>query len=148
MPRMQGKFSDKEVEEDIQEEGERITFDNLKKVLLLGKITEILKISGFSFEISTLSSGEQREIVSKIMKMQSENKVFDIRPLTITYCLKTINGVQLEDLCEDDSIKDKVDRRLDVVLNMQTNLVDRIFRVYEKLLEESNKQIGLEDIKK
>ncbi len=145
---MQGKFSDKEVEEDIQEEGERITFDNLKKVLLLGKITEILKISGFSFEISTLSSGEQREIVSKIMKMQSENKVFDIRPLTITYCLKTINGVQLEDLCEDDSIKDKVDRRLDVVLNMQTNLVDRIFRVYEKLLEESNKQIGLEDIKK
>ncbi len=149
MPRIQGQFVGRASDEEVKvSEPKTITLDNLRDVVLLGRLTDKIQIGGFTFEISTLSAAEQREIVSKVLKMQSENKMFDIRPVTVALCLKNINGTRLEDLCEDTSITDPIDRRMDVVLNMQTNLVDKIFRVYENLLEESNRQIGLEEIKK
>ena len=148
MPRIQGQFSSKSSDETSEEVQNIISLDNLKDVLLLGKLTEKVQIGGFIFEISTISTKEQKEIINKVMSMQVENKMFDIRPATLSYALKTINGVNIEALCNDDKILDPSDRRLDVIQNLQTNLVERLFKTYEKLLEESNRQIGLEDIKK
>lgn len=149
MPRIQGQFVGRASEEDAKvSEPKTITLDNLRDVILLGRLTDKVQIGGFIFEVSTLSAAEQKEIVSKVLKMQTENKMFDIRPVTVAFCLRNINGTKIEDLCEDLSIMDIIDRRIDVIMNMQTNLVDKIFRVYENLLEESNRQIGLEEIKK
>ena len=148
MPRMQGQFVSKSGEQEQMEDAKVVNLDNLREVMLLGRLTEVVKVSGFSFELCTLSTREQKEIINKIMSMQTDNKMLDIRPVTLAFSLKSINGVSLENLSENLELSDPVEKRIDVILNMQTNLVDKLFKTYEKLLEESNRQIGLEEIKK
>lgn len=148
MPRMQGQFVSKSGEQEQMEDAKVVNLDNLREVMLLGRLTEVVKVSGFSFELCTLSTREQKEIINKIMSMQTDNKMLDIRPVTLAFSLKSINGVSLENLSENLELSDPVEKKIDVILNMQTNLVDKLFKTYEKLLEESNRQIGLEEIKK
>ena len=59
----------------------------------------------------------------------------------------TINGVPIEDLCEDDSIEDLIERKLAVVMNMQSSVMERVYQAYDKLVETSNEEIGLENLK-
>jgi hypothetical protein len=75
------------------------------------------------------------------------DRILDIKPVTVSYVIETINGVPIEDLCEDDSLEDLIERKLAVVMNMQSSVMERVYQAYDKLVETSNEEIGLENLK-
>ena len=86
--------------------------------------------------------------MKKIMTSEEIDRLLDIRPLTLSFSLRTVNGVPLADLCEDPEIVSDEDKRLSVVLNMQLSIVERLHRIHEELAKTSAKEVGLEELKK
>ena len=129
------------------EEPNMLDLDNLRDLIFLGKLNEVVEISGYKFVVTTLSVKQHRDIMEHIMSTDQNARLLDIKPLTVSFIIETINNVPLEDLCEDDDIENPMLRRLSVVMNMQSNIVEKVYQVYEQLLETSNKNIGLENLK-
>jgi|15BtaG_2_1085339.scaffolds.fasta_scaffold00056_11 hypothetical protein len=126
----------------------KLSMSSLKDLAFLGRLTRKEVIGGFTFEISTLNINEQKSIMRKIMTSEEVDRLLDIRPLTLSFSLRTINGVPLADLCEDTEIISDEDKRLSVVLGLQLSVVERLHRVHEELTKTSSKEVGLEELKK
>lgn len=163
MPRRTGKVThpdmesiestEDEVERIDQEDGQTIgqnmlDLADLKDLVFLGRLQETVDISKYKILVTTLTANQQKEIMVNVMKLEQTNRILDIKPVTVAYAVESINGVPLEDLCEDDSIIEKIDRRVSVVHSMQAVLVERLYQVYEKLVVAANEEVGLEDLKK
>lgn len=125
-----------------------LALDDLRSLIFLGSLTQTVKIGGFSFEVSTLTTSQQRDVMKDIMSHgDATERMLDIKPLTMAYSVKSINGVPLEDLCDDPAKKTITEKRLDVMMQMQTVVVERLYQVYDDLVTRSGKEIGLEDLK-
>jgi len=137
------------IQDDLPEEEGRspLGLDNLRDLIFLGKMRESIDIAGFEFTISTLTTRQQRDIMKTVMKFDQMDRILDIKPVTVSYVIETINGVPIEDLCEDDSLEDLIERKLAVVMNMQSSVMERVYQAYDKLVETSNEEIGLENLK-
>ena len=143
------------VEEDNNSEhvadnkaNDMLALEDLRSLIFLGRLTETVKVGGFVFEVSTLTASQQRDVMSTIMTAgDATQKMLDIKPLTMAYAVRTVNNVDLETLCEDDSLTDTIDRRLNVMMNLQSVLVEKLYQEYDKLVLRSGKDIGIEDLK-
>lgn len=158
MPRRTAKISpsdlELEKEENMSEQNEEakdidvLALKDLKSLIYLGRLSETLNIDGFSFEISTLTTAQQRDVMTSIMSDENTTqRMLDIKPLTLSYSIRSINGVKLEDICDDDSITDIESRRLNVVMSLQSTLVERLYVEYDNLVTRSGKNVGIEDLK-
>jgi hypothetical protein len=136
-------------DDDIQEEKNENMLDlkDLKNLVFLGKLREIIDIAGYKFVVSTLTTKQQKEIMQTIMQFDKVDRLLDLKPVTVSYSVESVNGVSLEDLCEDDELEDIRDKKLAVILSLQSSVVERLYQVYEGLVKTSNKEIGLEGLK-
>jgi hypothetical protein len=163
MPRRTGKITHPDMEsiesteegvehidqEDDQTRGQNmLELADLKNLVFLGRLHETVDIAGYKIVVTTLTANQQKEIMRNVMKIDQVERLLDIKPITVAYVTESINGVPLEDLCEDESITEMVDRRISVVNNMQAVLVERLYQVYERLVVAANEEVGLEDLKK
>jgi len=158
MPRRTATISPSDVElekEEVTSEHEAenkandvLALSDLKSLIFLGRLTKIVKIEGFSFEISTLTTSQQRDVMSTIMSDgDATQRMLDIKPLTMAYSVTSVNGVDLETLCEDSSITNVQDRRLNVMMNLQSVLLEKLYREYDELVTRSGKDVGIDDLK-
>lgn len=134
-------------DDDIKENENELNFNDLKDLIFLGRLNKAVDISGYRFVISTLTTKQQREVMQTVMQFDQLERMLDIKPVTVAYCVKSVNGVPLEELCEDDSIEDAAERKRDVISNLQAAVVEKLYRAYEGLVGDSNKEIGLEALK-
>jgi len=158
MPRRTATISPSDVElekEEVTSEHEAedkandvLAPEDLKSLIFLGRLTKTVKIGGFSFAISTLTTSQQRDVMSSIMADgDATQRMLDIKPLTMSYSVTSVNGVDLETLCEDSSITNMQDRRLDVMMNLQSVLLEKLYREYDELVTRSGKEVGIDDLK-
>ena len=158
MPRRTAKISpsdlELEKEDNMSEQNEEakdidvLALKDLKSLIYLGRLSETVNIDGFSFEVSTLTTAQQRDVMTSIMSDENTTqRMLDIKPLTLSYSIRSINGVKLEDICDDDSITDLESRRLNVVMSLQSTLVERLYVEYDNLVTRSGKNVGIEDLK-
>jgi hypothetical protein len=158
MPRRTATISPSDVElekEEVTSEHEVeskandvLALDDLKSLIFLGKIIKPVKIGGFSFEITTLTTSQQRDVMSTIMSDgDATQRMLDIKPLTMSYSVLSVNGVDLETLCTDNSITDLQERRLSVMMNIQSVVLEKLYREYDNLVTRSGKDIGIDDLK-
>ena len=70
---------------------------NLRDLIFLGRLRETVDIAGYSFVVSTLSASQQRDVMRTVMKGDQMDRILDIKPLTVSNVIETINGVPLED---------------------------------------------------
>ena len=87
--------------------------------------------------------------MSSIMSDNSNatQRMLEIKPLTLSYAVTSVNGVPLEDLCKDESIKDVAEKRLHVMMSLQSVLLEKLYKEFDELVTRSNKQLGIEDLK-
>ena len=121
---------------------------NLRDLIYLGRLSRTINVGNFKFSLVTPTIKEQKDLVKKMMKIDQNERILEIKTLSVAQCLETINGVPVEQICEDNTIEDKLDRKINVVSTFQSTLIDRLYKVYEELIDESNKELGLEEIKK
>jgi hypothetical protein len=125
-----------------------LALDDLKSLIYLGRLVKTVKVGGFSFEITTLTTTQQKDVMRTIMTDgDATERMLDIKPLTMSYSVVSVNGVDLEALCEDSSLTRLEDRRLDVIMNLQSVLLEKLYREYDELVTRSGKDIGIDDLK-
>jgi len=125
-----------------------LALDDLKSLIFLGCLKETVQIGGFSFEVSTLTTSQQRDVMRTIMSQGDvQERMLDIKPLTMAYSVTSVNGVPLEDLCEDPEQTTDEGKRLNVMMQMQSVVIERLYQVYDKLVTRSGKEIGIELLK-
>jgi len=146
---LESKKAEQENQDDLPEEEEIdvLSLNNLRELIFLGEMRDSVEIAGFKFEITTLTTRQQRDVMRTVMKFDQVDRILDMKPVTVSYVVKTINGVPIEDLCDDDTIEEIEDRRLAVVMNMQSTVIERLYQAYDKLVVASHDEIGLEYLK-
>jgi hypothetical protein len=158
MPKRTATISPSDVElekEDNKSEHEAedqandvLALEDLKNLIFLGRLTKEIKIGGFSFKISTLTTAQQRDVMKTIMKDgDAAERMLDVKPLTMSYSVQSVNGVSLDSLCTDDSLTNIQERKLNVMLNLQSVLLEKLYREYDELVSRSGKDIGIDDLK-
>tara|TARA_B100000700_G_scaffold318695_1_gene412392 strand:+ start:153 stop:629 length:477 start_codon:yes stop_codon:yes gene_type:complete len=137
-----------ESEQDVSTANDLLALEDLRSLIFLGKLTKTVKLGGFSFEISTLTTAEQRDVMTTIMTDgDATRRMLDVKPLTMSYSVQSVNGVPLEELCNDDSITSVQSRRLEVMLSLQSVLLEKLYTEYDELVARSSKELGIEDLK-
>lgn len=134
--------------EEVEESENSMKISDLKNLILLGKLTEEFKISGFTFKISTLSASEQANLMKVLMRADEMDRVLHSKAIAVSYCVKEINSVPLSELSEEHEGETVEDRNVSFILDMQSTLVEKIFREYESLVERSGKDVGFDTVKK
>ena len=158
MPRRTATVSQPDSTEELEKvtsehseagEGNMLDLDDLKDLIFLGKLSQKVKVGNFSFEISTLTTSQQKEVMSSIMSDNSNatQRMLEIKPLTLSYAVTSVNGVPLENLCKAESKKDVAEKRLHVMMSLQSVLLEKLYKEFDELVTRSNKQLGIEDLK-
>ena len=156
MPKVSAKVSSAPESAEKQSVGEQVehrnndllALDDLKNLIFLGCLSETVKVGGFSFEVSTLTTAEQRDVMKRIMTDgNATERMLDVKPLTMAFAAKKVNGVPLETLSSLPESEPDIDRRLDVMMQLQSVVIERLYQVYDDLVTRSGKEIGIEDLK-
>lgn len=137
---MSGAFDKiKELDEETAKEVSKpvkTNFNSLKDLLVFGKVTETVNFSGISISLSTLTNKQQKQLVTRLMKLGPEERLMNAKAYTLAEAVISINGIMLADLCDLDLPDDQ--KRIEVVSELQSTLVDVLFERYEVLIKQSN----------
>ena len=136
-------------QEDAQEDGQSMLgLKNMRDLIFLGRLRETVDIGGFKFSVTTLTASQQRDILRDVMRIDDADRILDLKLITVSYVVDTVNGLPLEEFCEDETIVGTAERRLNVVNNFQASLLEKLYQVYENLTISANEEIGLSEVKK
>jgi hypothetical protein len=135
-----------EAESDTVEEETSPQISELRDLLFFGRVKERVSIGGYFFELTTLTNKQQRELISRLVKMSAEERLLHIKPTTLALSLVSINGLPAEELYDGQEELDTLDMKLEVISEMQSALVERLFVEYEKINDKSNEVTGLNDL--
>lgn len=120
----------------------------LKDLIFLGRIEKKINISGFEIGLKSLTIQDNKYIIEKILLSDNASKFVDAKILSIVTHINTINEVPVENLCEDESIANPMDRKLNVVSSFQLSLIEKLYEFCNKIDEESGKEVEVNEIKK
>lgn len=120
----------------------------LKDLIFLGRIEKKINISGFEIGLKSLTIQDNKYIIEKILLSDNASKFVDAKILSIVTHINTINEVPVENLCEDESITNPMDRKLNVVSSFQLSLIEKLYEFCNKIDEESGKEVEVSEIKK
>jgi hypothetical protein len=134
-------------EESDDNSSKSLNLSNLKDLIFLGRLQREVEIGGYKFFLTTLNTKEQRVVMQKIMVVDDVTRLLDAKPVTLAFALKTVNDVNLEDICEDENLEDSFDKRISVIMSLQVGLIESLFKAYEELIEESSKTFEVDDLK-
>lgn len=141
--------------EEVEDSSASAGLRDLRELIFLGRVMDEIKIDGFSFEMSTLTSKEKRDLVISLSKVSGGGVAAHLRTEALSFALKKVNGVPLEELYEfyggSDEEADVLDKKRFILENMQASLVEKLFEKYEALVEQSESSYSEsfgEDIKK
>ena len=106
---------------------------DLKDLIVFGKVSEEVSIGGYNILISTLNAKQQRKLVSELMKLSSEDRIFYIKIYTLSEAIVSINNVPMNEISSDASIEDSFQRKVEVISNFQSTLIEALFNKYESM---------------
>jgi len=140
-------YRDVEPIEDAEEAVSQQKLASLRDLVFLGRLTEKKEIGGFIFDIQSLTVAEQKSMMKRVMKADDEERLLGIRPIILSYAIRAVNGVPLDELCEDETITSVEDRRISVISGLQASLAEKLHKAYDNLIEEAEGD-GAEGVKK
>lgn len=125
-------------EGELEEQDAKPVPSELRDLVLFGLVIEDVVFGGYTFNISTLSNRQQKRLVRRLMTLDSEDRVMNVKPLTLSQAIRSVNGVPLEDLYDGEEGLSVDDQKVEVISDFQSNLVDKLFDSYEELMKKSN----------
>jgi hypothetical protein len=108
-----------------------------KNLALFGKLVEDISIGDSTIKISTLSSRQQKEIVKRLMKIEQDERILNIKPYTLAEAIVSVNGLSLNEIYSGEQHLSEYEQKVEVIMEFQASLVDKIFEHYEKMVERS-----------
>jgi hypothetical protein len=122
---------------------------SIRDLIFLGKVERVININGFAVKLKSLTVSDNKALITKILQLNdSSTKFVEAKVLSIAMHLQSIDDTPIENLCEDDSIKDVLDRKCSVVSSLQLSFLERLHQICSEIDAESDKEIEIEEIKK
>ena len=123
---------------------------DLEQLIYLGCVEDSKTISGFKFDLRTLTGKEQNDVWLSVSFLNNDTKFFIIKVALLARAIMTINGRTVDVLYRGKDFRElsKEQRCIKVVETWQQPLIDELYEFYTELLERSRKTIRPEDIKK
>jgi len=139
--------------EPVKEESvpKKITLKNLKDLIFLGRIDRTVECNGYNFLMKSMTAEDQRNMVAKILKEPEDLRILNAKIISVAFSVEKVNGALLEDLYEEEDMEasmDKFDKKIFVIKQLQLSLVNKLYKNYEEIFEESNSGVDIEEIKK
>ena len=118
--------TDSYLEEDTGETGPDI-FGNLKELIYLGRIERVVEIGGYRFRLTTLNGSQLMATLSKTMVHSEGERLSVLRSATLAESIVDVNGVSLETLYEKNDGLDTLGKKMHVISNLQTSIIDKLY---------------------
>jgi len=124
-----------------------------ESLIFFGKIIKDVEIAGHKYQLSTLTSKEQTEILKALYSVADAADLFTVRSYTLANALKSVDGMLIDeaDVFEDetpDAFPSRFYRRVAVVDNMQLMIIEKLYNEYNELIKESESMVTGSAIKK
>lgn len=129
----------------------KITLKNLKDLIFLGRIDRTVECGGYNFLMKSITAEDQKNMVAKILKEPEDLRILNAKIISVAFSVEKVNGALLEDLYEEENIDasmDKFDKKIFVIKQLQLSVVNKLYKNYEEIFEESNSGVDIEEIKK
>lgn len=127
--------------EKIENDGSEIS-KSLKDLIFLGRITSIVTVQNYEFELQTLNTKQQKDIYAELM-LGDDPRLTEIKPIVLSRSIKSINGRDFNEVAESEGVS-----VMDIITSWQFSLIDRLYAEYESMVQESNDAVGVETVKK
>ena len=122
---------------------------SIKDLIFLGRVERVVNINGFSIKLKSLTVSDNKALIAKILQLgDTSTKFVEAKVLSIAMHLQSIDDMPVENLCEDESIKDSLDKKCSVVSSLQLSLLEKLHQICLEIDAESDKEIEIEEIKK
>ena len=136
-------------EEAPKPEPRKVVPSELKDLVLFGKVVDELEIGGFTFKMSTLTNRQQKTLVKRLVKLDNEERLMNIKVFTLAEAIHSINDVPLSEISSySEEGWGDFEKAVEALSELQSNLVDKLYDYYESLVNKSNsflKEEGLGD---
>lgn len=125
------------------------SFDMLKNLMTLGLSTKKVEISGYTFEIGTLTEKESSELLSSLIVLDDQERIISSKSHSVALALRKINDMSFDTIIENteqipEDVISLVSKKIFFVKALQTNIVNKLFEKYTEL----NAELNDEDSKK
>ena len=133
-----------------EEETESSLDKMIKELIFMGNLTKEVKVGSYTFLLQTLTEERQRVLVSRIMRMNDQEKIAYAKVYTVAEAVIKINDFSINDIAknmfpEEENVEIS---KINFFGRLQATIIDLIFEEYEKLLKKSKEEIGYEEVKK
>ena len=133
---------------NIESENKKISMKSLKDLIFLGRIERSVEINGFLFKLTTLSVQEQKDVVFKLIKIPEENRIFNAKIVSLAFAVKSINLTPLDQIDVDGNFEDLNDKKINIMQELQVSVINKLYKIYEEMITESEYEVNIEEIKK
>lgn len=125
------------------------SFDMLKNLMTLGLSTKQVEISGYTFEIGTLTEKESSELLASLIILDDQERIISSKSHSVALALRKINDMSFDTIIENTEqipkeVTSLVAKKIFFVKALQTNIVNKLFEKYTEL----NSELNDEDSKK
>ena len=132
-----------------KKEEKKMSIKTLKDLIFLGRVEKNVICGDCNFLMKSLTAEDQKIMVAKVIKLPDDLRLLNAKIISIAFAIDKVNGTPLEDLAEEsEEYLDIYDKKISVIKNLQLSVVNKLFKNYEELLEESNSQIEIDEVKK
>lgn len=120
----------------------------LKDLVFFGKIREKITLGEYTFELTTLNNKQQKALVSKLVSLKTnDEKLLNIKSFTLAESLTTINGINMEEFYNVESELSAFDKKLEIINNMQSSVVEKLFDKYEAINKQATDLLSSGEVK-
>jgi hypothetical protein len=136
---------------ELKEEVVPMKKNDLLSLIELGCLKQSVKIGDKTFVIRSLNTSERMYLSELDMLKESvaltakDFLVLNIKILALA--IETVDGVLLEDFHSDVS-KDPLQRREEILANMQTAVLEKLIKEFNDLSTRASAQFDVEELKK
>ena len=117
----------------------RESVDRMEVLVGIGRLTTELVVDNTKFSIRSLKNRENREVMKLAAKEESKiDELLTIKHATLAFAVSEIEGRPLYYFAGEDSLIVK----LDVIEELDSQLVGRLWDAYEKMINDYQKTIG------
>lgn len=120
----------------------------LESLLFAGKVEREFEFANNKYKMSTLTNKEYNLVIKELYHFGDAAELFVIKTLTLALALKSINGTSLDDIEIDGTFDSDLYRRKEIIDNLQTSVVEKLYELYSGMVEESDKLVSGEELKK
>lgn len=139
---------DNKKEDAVDTSRKKMSLKGLKDLIYLGYIERDFECGELVFTLKSITAEEQKIMILKTIKTPEEERFIIAKIMNLAFSVSKVNGTPLEDLCEDSKDQDIYDKRISVLKQMQVSVINKLFKFFEQILEESSSKVELDEIKK